>query len=1524
MIYHVRPDRKMDVKNETNVINHRTTDRASRINEHMQQTFDTWTIAEETSEQRLSQMVSLLQAVAGGPKGYRLRRIHLTNFWLYGEQIFEIPHGRLFLAGENASGKSTVLTAALPLALDGDLRPNRIDTFGGRERRIDYYVLGGTESATPYHFERRTSYIALEFEWCDPDAPPLAPEIRQRWENADEEQRAKLRFLTIGLSLAGNANVTDRIRPLRFLITDGSRLGSDLHTVFESGNRHEKRAFDHTRFKQLLEGHGIICETQTEYERQVSRYLFGFSDVKDFQKLVNLLLVLRRPNLSSELNFSRVHEYLKQSLRKIPSETTQRVIGTIERIDSIQSEIERLQEAYDATARLHQAVQRLALANVQLAANEYVDAYRNEEITQSKVTRLSKEVATAEQEHQRAEVQKQALQDRITHISGQIRILESSEGLQVAKQLMLARERVTETASQLRLQQQNLDVARKTARTAAKNLENRRKSFERTRTEVISLLSELRTLASSVCSWELAAFQLEEAAHAITTLSPEDAREPQTPPGVSMLTGEQPRERITWLRRLSTLHQRREQADQHVQNARNLETTRFQELDEARHHFQNMRDHVQETRQKLNKTLEQWLTTDDIDLSEDDISLTDIMLEDISPVESEQENERYTTGILTALQNAMAEYRRIVAHIERELVDAADAVQGELNELQLVTGGKKHEHDELQALYERKLAEPEYVPPRSQRRTLARAKLAEQGIVAYPLYALVDFVPDIAEDEAGRIEYILEDAGLLDALVVAPSQVIEADTILAAEGLSDCRLNIERIEQTTRYGTGLQHWLRFDTALQESLDEPAFHEWETLTSTLLATIGEPQASNTANVILHNNGEWTHWTHGLLTGRASRGTAMCIGKATRLRVRQRELTALEQQRQRLDEELAWLHQRLAEYEQQLTTLQTRQAEIRQLLPGSELDGNYAALAQAKQTLDDVNYKYQKARQQTQERRQEYNRVLAQLESESQGISALATSTQQVQDALEGTMTLQTQAKTLQLQINTLIRTWQDYQDEKASLEQAQSNETTVASLHEHTQQQSLQAQAEFQELQRIAENTEVEQIEQRLSNLRQQNVTVSGELDKAKSDSIRADERANTTRVQLREQEAQLEHDRAASNDKQTRFVQQIAEYPVEQLIAVQEMVATGDAIRAARMVIAELERVNKEGETLTRRERLENASRDAYNALSKTFNHEQPFLLEYGPNLDEQGHIQFLNENRSRPIDLLEIFGERIEIQRTLLDQEERQLFEDFLLQEIAEAIRVHILEAEEWVQHINGVLGELPMIGEHYALQWKPLNEYDPAMPGSHLAEHYRLLRKPAQALTPEEASTLMNAFRQEIEGVRLRQQETPELNFLDALEQVFDYREWFHFDVWVTPIGGQRQRMTDRIAGTRSGAEQLFALYVPLFAALGALYRTASPGAPHLLALDEAFDKVSPTNTQRMMAFLVSQDFQWIMTGPQVSGTGARIPASARYLMLHEKGSLIATASASFWSDNQDIEDDVIEQNGHHEQIEQDAQNG
>src|SRR5207244_7710787 len=113
---------------------------------------------------------------------------------------------------------------------------------------------------------------------------------------------------------------------------------------------------------------------------------------------------------------------------------------------------------------------------------------------------------------------------------------------------------------------------------------------------------------------------------------------------------------------------------------------------------------------------------------------------------------------------------------------------------------KLREVADAKALYEQKCAEPEYIPQHSAQRTLARTKLAEQGIAALPLYALHDFAPhiDSASEEAGRIEYMLADAGLLDALVVAPHQLAAADAFLKADGLPDCRFNSDACRQAVR------------------------------------------------------------------------------------------------------------------------------------------------------------------------------------------------------------------------------------------------------------------------------------------------------------------------------------------------------------------------------------------------------------------------------------------------------------------------------------------------------------------------------------------------------------------------------------------------------------------------------------------------------------------------------------------------------------------------------------------------------
>jgi hypothetical protein len=67
----------------------------------------------------LDPIVARLERAMAGPSGYVMRRLLLVNYWHFDYEEMIIPHGRLFLLGDNGSGKSTILGATLPLLLDG-------------------------------------------------------------------------------------------------------------------------------------------------------------------------------------------------------------------------------------------------------------------------------------------------------------------------------------------------------------------------------------------------------------------------------------------------------------------------------------------------------------------------------------------------------------------------------------------------------------------------------------------------------------------------------------------------------------------------------------------------------------------------------------------------------------------------------------------------------------------------------------------------------------------------------------------------------------------------------------------------------------------------------------------------------------------------------------------------------------------------------------------------------------------------------------------------------------------------------------------------------------------------------------------------------------------------------------------------------------------------------------------------------------------------------------------------------------
>ena len=75
---------------------------------------------------------------------WQINRAGLVDFWYYDEETFEFSEGRMLLRGSNGSGKSVTMQSFIPLLLDGNMRPERLDPFGSRARKMENYLLEET------------------------------------------------------------------------------------------------------------------------------------------------------------------------------------------------------------------------------------------------------------------------------------------------------------------------------------------------------------------------------------------------------------------------------------------------------------------------------------------------------------------------------------------------------------------------------------------------------------------------------------------------------------------------------------------------------------------------------------------------------------------------------------------------------------------------------------------------------------------------------------------------------------------------------------------------------------------------------------------------------------------------------------------------------------------------------------------------------------------------------------------------------------------------------------------------------------------------------------------------------------------------------------------------------------------------------------------------------------------------------------------------------------------------------------
>lgn len=285
---------------------------------------------------------------------WQISRVGLIDFWYYDEEEFDFVDGRMLLRGANGSGKSVTMQSFIPLLLDGNMRPERLDPFGSRARKMENYLLEDGDER-----EERTGYLYMELK-----------------------REAGDGCLSLGIGMRARKN--KKLESWYFCITDGRRIGRDIFLYKDLAN---KITCSRLELKNRIGEGGRVMESQGEYAQCVNRLLFGFETQGEYKELLELLIQLRTPKLSKDFKPTVINEILSSSLQTLSEDDLRPMSEAIENMDSLKTNLDTLNDGIRAARlieRVYDQYNRIVLYDKALLFTDAAKAYRKAEETGEK------------------------------------------------------------------------------------------------------------------------------------------------------------------------------------------------------------------------------------------------------------------------------------------------------------------------------------------------------------------------------------------------------------------------------------------------------------------------------------------------------------------------------------------------------------------------------------------------------------------------------------------------------------------------------------------------------------------------------------------------------------------------------------------------------------------------------------------------------------------------------------------------------------------------------------------------------------------------------------------------------------------------------------------------------------------------------------------------------------------------------------------------------------------------------------
>lgn len=399
-----------------------------------------------------------------------INRIGLINFWYYDEEEFNFFDGRLLLRGSNGSGKSVTMQSFIPLLLDGNKSPERLDPFRSKARKLENYLLGEEEGSK----DENTGYLFMEFH---------KPNIGN--------------YMTIGMGLRAKRGKS--VDFWGFAITDGRRVGKDFFLYKELG---EKIPLSKIELKNRISTGGEVYDGQGDYMAMVNRLLFGFESLEDYDELIKLLIELRTPKLSKDFKPTVIYEIMNNSLQPLSDEDLRPMSEAIENMDGIKTQLEVLKESKKAADRLMHEYNRYNRFVLMEKARDFVQSQDRLDNAQKEADRLEKEKEEFHSLHLRAEEERERLKGRQESLEHKKQQLEQHDSFKAKQEIERINGLLGELSQDKELKEKNLNAKKDRERQLYNEIKSAGEKREMQEEAIKAQLGEMSPVAADLYFYE--------------------------------------------------------------------------------------------------------------------------------------------------------------------------------------------------------------------------------------------------------------------------------------------------------------------------------------------------------------------------------------------------------------------------------------------------------------------------------------------------------------------------------------------------------------------------------------------------------------------------------------------------------------------------------------------------------------------------------------------------------------------------------------------------------------------------------------------------------------------------------------------------------------------------------------------------------------------------------------------------------------------------------------------------------------